>query len=87
LLAYGVLHLLRSHSSGITATGRRDLAVPSRKQRLLSYATNYGLVQQLSVDRSANPVVEQAGCRMAVGVAACWRPTATNYFGRVWKEI
>ena len=63
-------------------------ALKSReKQALFAFATACGLVPQLSVDHGANPVIEEAGRRMAVDVAACWRPTAASYFGRVKKEM
>ena len=60
---------------------------PREKQALFAFATACGLVPQLSVDHGANPVIEEAGRRMAVDVSACWRPTAASYFGRVKKEI
>ena len=63
-------------------------ALKSReKQALFAFATACGLVPQLSVDHGANPVIEEAGRRMTVDVAACWRPTAASYFGRVKKEM
>ena len=60
---------------------------PREKQALFAFATACGLVPQLSIDHGANPVIEEAGRRMAVDVAACWRPTAASYFGRVKKEM
>ena len=60
---------------------------PREKQALFAFATACGLVPQLSVDHCANPVIEEAGRRMDVDVAACWRPTAASYFGRVKKEM
>ena len=60
---------------------------PREKQALFAFATACGLVPQLSVDHGANPVIEEAGRRMDVDVAACWRPTAASYFGRVKKEM
>ena len=57
------------------------------KQALFALATACGLVPQLSVDQGANQAIEEAGRRMAVDVAACWRPTAASYFGRVKKEM
>ena len=60
---------------------------PGEKQALFAFATACGLVSQLSVDHGANPVIEEAGRRMTVDVAACWRPTAASYFGRVKKEM
>ncbi len=60
---------------------------PREKQALFAFATACALVAQLSVDHGANPVIEEAGRRMDVDVAACWRPTAVSYFGRVKKEM
>ena len=60
---------------------------PREKQALFAFATACGLVSQLSVDHGANPVIEEAGRRMDVDVAACWRPTGSSYFGRVKKEM
>lgn len=59
---------------------------PQEKQALFAFATSHGLAQQLSIDGHANPVIESAGRRMNVDVAACWRPTAANYFSRVRKD-
>lgn len=55
------------------------------KQALFAWCTAHALVQQLSTDNGAHPVVELIGRRMNVDVAACWRPTAANYWGRVKK--
>ena len=60
---------------------------PREKQALFAFATACGLVPQLSLDHGANPVIEEAGRRMTVDVAACWRPTAASYFSRVKKEM
>ena len=57
------------------------------KQTLFAFASAHGLVQQLGLDHSADPVVEAAGQRMKVDVAAFWRPTASNYFGRMKKDV
>ena len=56
------------------------------KQALFAFTAAHGLVQQLGLDHTVDPVVEAAGQRMKVDVAAFWRPTASNYFGRVTKE-
>ncbi|EAU39842.1 hypothetical protein FP2506_00470 [Fulvimarina pelagi HTCC2506] len=56
------------------------------KQALFAFATAHGLIQQLAINHSADPVVESAGERMKVDVAAHWRPTASDYFGRVKKD-
>ncbi|MCK5934074.1 chromosome partitioning protein, ParB family [Fulvimarina manganoxydans] len=62
-------------------------ALPSDdKQALFAFAASHGLTQQLSVDHRADPVFEAAGNRLGVDVAACWRPTAGNFFGRVTKD-
>ena len=58
----------------------------AEKQALFSFAAAQGLVQQLAIDHGADPVMEAAGQRMKVDVAAFWRPTASNYFGRVTKD-
>lgn len=55
------------------------------KQALFAWATAYGIRPQLSSDNSPNPVIEDIGGRMDVDVAACWRPTAANYWGTVTK--
>lgn len=55
------------------------------KQALFAWCTAHALVQQLGTDKGAHPVVEAIGRRMKVDVAACWRPTAANYWGRVKK--
>ena len=60
---------------------------PREKQALFAFATACGLVPQLSIDHGADPVIEEAGRRMDVDVAACWRPSAASYFGRVKKEM
>ncbi|MEC5292954.1 ParB N-terminal domain-containing protein [Aurantimonas sp. C2-6-R+9] len=57
------------------------------KQALFAYATAQGLAKQISIQTGADPIVERAGQRMNVDVAACWRPTAANYFGRVKKGM
>ncbi|MCP1201073.1 ParB/RepB/Spo0J family partition protein [Notoacmeibacter sp. MSK16QG-6] len=59
---------------------------PEEKQELFAHVTTAGLVQQLSVDHGADPVVEEAGRRLGVDVAASWRPTAEAVFKRVTKD-
>ena len=57
------------------------------KQALFAYAAAHGVQQQLSTDSDAIPAIEIAGARMKVAVAQNWRPTASNYFGRVKKDM
>ncbi|WP_299593356.1 ParB/RepB/Spo0J family partition protein [uncultured Tateyamaria sp.] len=56
------------------------------KQALFAWCAAYALNQQLSNDSDANPVIEATGSRLSVDVAACWRPGADNYWGRVKKD-
>lgn len=56
------------------------------KQALFAWCAAYALNQQLSNDTDANPVIEAIGSRLSVDVAACWRPGADNYWGRVKKD-
>ncbi|WP_299506149.1 ParB/RepB/Spo0J family partition protein [uncultured Roseobacter sp.] len=56
------------------------------KQALFAWCAAYALNQQLSNDSDANPVTEVIGSRLSVDVAACWRPGADNYWGRVKKD-
>ncbi len=56
------------------------------KQALFAWCAAYALNQQLSNDSDANPVIEAIGSRLSVDVAACWRPGADNYWGRVKKD-
>lgn len=55
------------------------------KQALFAYVIAKGVKAQLSNDNSASPIIEELGARMDVDVAACWRPTAVNYWGSVTK--
>ncbi len=55
------------------------------KQALFAFATAIGLKAQMATDNRPNPVIEELGARMDVDVAACWRPTAANYWGTVTK--
>ncbi|RFC61832.1 chromosome partitioning protein ParB [Fulvimarina endophytica] len=57
------------------------------KQALFCFATAFSLNQQLSVDHHANPVIEEAGRRLDVDVASCWRPTSANFFKRTTKDV
>jgi ParB family chromosome partitioning protein len=56
------------------------------KQALFAWCAAYALNQQLSNDTGANAVIEAIGSRLNVDVAACWRPTADTYWGRVKKD-
>lgn len=56
------------------------------KQALFAWCAAYALNQQLSNDSDVNPVIEAIGSRLNVDVAACWRPGADNYWGRVKKD-
>ncbi len=56
------------------------------KQALFAWCVAHGVVQQLATDHGAHPVIEVIGQRMAVDTAACWRPTAENYWSRVKKD-
>lgn len=56
------------------------------KHALFASCVAHGVIQQLSTDKGANPVIEQIGKTMQVDTAACWRPTAANYWNRVKKD-
>lgn len=56
------------------------------KQALFAWCAAYALNQQLSNDTGASAVIEAIGSRLNVDVAACWRPTADSYWGRVKKD-
>lgn len=56
------------------------------KQALFAWCAAYALNQQLSNDTNASAVIEAIGSRLNVDVAACWRPTADTYWGRVKKD-
>lgn len=56
------------------------------KHAIFAWCTAYGLKQQLSNDHSINAVVETMGERLDIDVAACWRPDAASYWGRVKKD-
>ena len=55
------------------------------KQRLFAWCIAATLKPQLAIESRANPVIEAAGCRLAIGFEDYWRPTAANYWGRVKK--
>ena len=58
----------------------------SDKEALFAWCAAYALNQQLSNDTGASAVIEAIGARLKVNVAACWRPTADAYWGRVKKD-
>jgi len=55
------------------------------KQALFAWAAGLAVKPQLSSDNRPSPIIEEIGARLDVDVAACWRPTAQNYWGRVNK--
>jgi ParB family chromosome partitioning protein len=55
------------------------------KQALFAWATGLALKAQMATDNHPSAVIEELGARMDVDVAACWRPTAANYWGTVTK--
>ena len=55
------------------------------KQALFAWAAGLAVKPQLSSDNRPSPLIEEIGARLDVDVAACWRPTAQNYWGRVNK--
>ena len=55
------------------------------KQTLFAWAAATALNAQLASDNRPSPVIEELGARMDVDVAACWRPTAANYWSSVTK--
>jgi ParB family chromosome partitioning protein len=69
------------------AQGFAALAVLPReeKQRLFAWCIAATLKPQLAIENRADPVIEAAGCRLAVGFEDYWRPTAANYWGRAKK--
>jgi ParB family transcriptional regulator, chromosome partitioning protein len=58
---------------------------PEEKQRLFAWCVAATLKPQLAIENRADPVIEAAGCRLAVGFEDYWRPTAANYWGRAKK--
>ena len=55
------------------------------KQALFAWAAATALNAQLASDNGPSAVIEELGARMDVDVAACWRPTAANYWSSVTK--
>lgn len=55
------------------------------KQALFAWAAATALNAQLASDNQPSAVIEELGGRMDVDVAACWRPTAANYWSSVTK--
>ncbi|MDD9908538.1 MAG: ParB/RepB/Spo0J family partition protein [Ahrensia sp.] len=55
------------------------------KQALFAFAVATALKAQLATDNGPSPVIEELGARLDVDVAACWRPTAANYWSSVTK--
>ena len=61
-------------------------ALPSlAKQRLFAWCVGLMLKPQLAIEDGADPVIEEAGRRLAIPFADLWRPDAANYWGRVKK--
>ncbi len=56
-----------------------------QKQALFSWAVGLAIKPQLLSDNHPTPIIEEIGARLGVDVAACWRPTASTYWGRVNK--
>lgn len=56
-----------------------------RKQSLFAWAVGLAIKPQLLSDNHPTPIIEEIGARLDVDVAACWRPTASTYWGRVNK--
>lgn len=57
----------------------------SQKQSLFAWAVGLSIKPQLLSDNHPTPIIEEIGARLDVDVAACWRPTASTYWGRVNK--
>ena len=55
------------------------------KQRLFAWCVGLMLKPQLAIEDGADPVIEEAGRRLAIPFADLWRPDAANYWGRVKK--
>ena len=55
------------------------------KQALFAWAVGLAIKPQLLSNNHPSPIIEAIGARLDVDVAACWRPTATSYWGRVNK--
>ena len=58
---------------------------PEEKQRLFAWCIAATLKPQLAIENRADPIIEAAGRRLAVGFEDYWRPTAANYWGRAKK--
>ena len=56
-----------------------------QKQALFAWAVGLAIKPQLLSDNHPTPIIEEIGARLDVDVAACWRPTASTYWGRVNK--
>ena len=56
-----------------------------QKQSLFAWAVGLAIKPQLLSDNHPTPIIEEIGARLDVDVAACWRPTASTYWGRVSK--
>ena len=57
----------------------------TQKQSLFAWAVGLAIKPQLLSDNHPTPIIEEIGARLDVDVAACWRPTALTYWGRVNK--
>jgi len=57
----------------------------TQKQSLFAWAVGSTIKPQLLSDNHPTPIIEEIGARLDVDVAACWRPTASTYWGRVNK--
>ena len=55
------------------------------KQRLFAWCIASTLKPQLAIEDRADPVLENAGRRLAIPFADFWRPTTANYWGRAKK--
>lgn len=55
------------------------------KQALFAWAAGLAIKPQLLSDNHPSPIIEEIGARLDVDVAACWRPSASTYWGRVNK--
>lgn len=56
-----------------------------QKQALFAWVVGLSIKPQLLSDNHPTPIIEEIGARLDVDVAACWRPTASTYWGRVNK--
>jgi ParB family transcriptional regulator, chromosome partitioning protein len=65
------------------AEGFAVLAALAReeKQRLFAWCIAATLKPQLAIEGRADPVIEAAGRRLAIGFEDYWRPTSGNYWG------